>query len=47
MHGLAFGLIAVTAALSYRSFETRFLKIKMRHTVIRSQPVGALTDRSA
>jgi len=34
------------AALSYRFFETPFLKMKKHHAVIESQPVGALVDIS-
>jgi peptidoglycan/LPS O-acetylase OafA/YrhL len=36
---LALGLTVVLAALSYRYFETPFLKMKKRHSVIESQPV--------
>jgi peptidoglycan/LPS O-acetylase OafA/YrhL len=36
-------LTVLMAALSYRYFETPFLKMKKRHTVIESQPV--LDDR--
>jgi peptidoglycan/LPS O-acetylase OafA/YrhL len=28
------------ASLSYRYFETPFLKLKKRHAVIESQPIG-------
>jgi peptidoglycan/LPS O-acetylase OafA/YrhL len=34
------GLTILMAALSYRYFETPFLKMKRRHAVIRSQPIG-------
>jgi peptidoglycan/LPS O-acetylase OafA/YrhL len=44
--GIPFGLTVLMAALSYRYFETPFLKMKARHAVIQSQPVGAITDRS-
>lgn len=36
---LALGLTVLLAALSYRFFETPFLKMKKRHSVIESQPV--------
>jgi peptidoglycan/LPS O-acetylase OafA/YrhL len=36
---LALGLTVLMAALSYRYFETPFLKMKKRHAVIESQPV--------
>ncbi|MGD0902845.1 MAG: hypothetical protein ABR924_07875, partial [Terracidiphilus sp.] len=36
---LALGLTVLMAALSYRYFETPFLKMKKRHSVIESQPV--------
>lgn len=36
---LALGLTVLLAALSYRFFETPFLKLKKRHAVIESQPV--------
>src|SRR6185369_15953604 len=35
----SFGLTFVMAALSYRYFETRFLRMKKHHTVIQSQPI--------
>ena len=35
---LALGLTILMAALSYRYFETPFLKMKKRHAVIQSQP---------
>jgi peptidoglycan/LPS O-acetylase OafA/YrhL len=44
--GSEFGLTVLMAALSYRYFETPFLKMKKRHAVIESQPVGAPVDRS-
>ena len=37
--GLTLGLTILMAALSYRYFETPFLRMKKRHSVIRSQPV--------
>ena len=37
--GLPLGLTFVAAALSYRYFETPFLKMKKRHSVIESQPI--------
>jgi peptidoglycan/LPS O-acetylase OafA/YrhL len=37
---LALGLTVLLAAVSYRYFETPFLKMKKRHAVIESQPVG-------
>jgi peptidoglycan/LPS O-acetylase OafA/YrhL len=37
--GLTFGLTILMAALSYRFFETPFLKMKKRHAVIESQPI--------
>jgi peptidoglycan/LPS O-acetylase OafA/YrhL len=36
---LAIGLTFLMAALSYRYFETPFLKIKKRHTAVESQPI--------
>jgi peptidoglycan/LPS O-acetylase OafA/YrhL len=36
---LSLGLTMLTAMLSYRYFETPFLKMKKRHSVIQSQPV--------
>jgi peptidoglycan/LPS O-acetylase OafA/YrhL len=42
--GLSFGLTALMAALSYRYFETPFLKMKQRQTVIESQPIAGVTD---
>ena len=36
---LSFGLTVTLAALSYRYFETIFLKMKMRHTLIESRPI--------
>lgn len=36
---LALGLTVLVAALSYRYFETPFLKLKQRHTIIESQPI--------
>jgi len=36
---LSLGLIFLMAALSYRFFETPFLKMKRRYTVIESQPI--------
>jgi peptidoglycan/LPS O-acetylase OafA/YrhL len=44
--GAEFGLTFLMAALSYRYFETPFLKMKRRHAIIESQPVGMLVDRS-
>lgn len=41
---LALGLTIVAASISYRYFETPFLKLKKRHTVIESQPVESLQD---
>jgi peptidoglycan/LPS O-acetylase OafA/YrhL len=38
--GLSFGLTASMAALSYRYFETPFLKMKKKHAVIDSQPIA-------
>jgi peptidoglycan/LPS O-acetylase OafA/YrhL len=37
--GLPLGLTLLAAALSYRYFETPFLKMKKRHSVIDSQPI--------
>jgi peptidoglycan/LPS O-acetylase OafA/YrhL len=37
--GLTLGLTILLAALSYRFFETPFLKMKKRHSVIESQPI--------
>jgi peptidoglycan/LPS O-acetylase OafA/YrhL len=37
--GLTLGLTILMAALSYRYFETPFLKMKKRHSVIQSQPI--------
>jgi len=34
------GLTVLIAAISYRFFETPFLKLKKRHAVINSQPIG-------
>jgi peptidoglycan/LPS O-acetylase OafA/YrhL len=42
--GIALGLTVLFAALSYRYFETPFLKMKKRHSVIQSQPIG--TERT-
>jgi peptidoglycan/LPS O-acetylase OafA/YrhL len=42
--GLPFGLTILVASLSYRYFETPFLKMKKRHAVIESEPVGAHID---
>lgn len=39
-----FGLTLLLAALSYRYFETPFLKLKRRHTAIENQPVGARSE---
>jgi peptidoglycan/LPS O-acetylase OafA/YrhL len=36
---LAFGLTVAVASLSYRYFETPFLRMKKRHSVIESQPI--------
>jgi peptidoglycan/LPS O-acetylase OafA/YrhL len=38
--GLPLGLTFLMAALSYRYFETPFLKMKKRHAVIDSQPIS-------
>jgi peptidoglycan/LPS O-acetylase OafA/YrhL len=38
--GLSFGLTILMAAVSYRYFETPFLKMKKRHSVIESQPIA-------
>ena len=38
--GLPLALTLLMAALSYRYFETRFLKMKKRHSVIESQPIA-------
>jgi peptidoglycan/LPS O-acetylase OafA/YrhL len=37
--GLALGLTILLAAISYRYFETPFLRLKKRHAVIESQPI--------
>jgi peptidoglycan/LPS O-acetylase OafA/YrhL len=37
--GIELGLTMLMAALSYRFYETPFLKLKKRHTVIESQPI--------
>jgi peptidoglycan/LPS O-acetylase OafA/YrhL len=37
--GLPLGLTIVMAALSYRYFETPFLKMKKRHAIVESQPI--------
>jgi peptidoglycan/LPS O-acetylase OafA/YrhL len=37
---LCLGLTILMAAVSYRFFETPFLKMKRRHTVIESQPIA-------
>jgi peptidoglycan/LPS O-acetylase OafA/YrhL len=37
--GLSLGLTILAAATSYRYFETPFLKLKKRHSVIESQPI--------
>jgi peptidoglycan/LPS O-acetylase OafA/YrhL len=44
--GSEFGLTVLMAAVSYRYFETPFLLLKKRHTVVESEPVGAIVDRS-
>jgi peptidoglycan/LPS O-acetylase OafA/YrhL len=36
---LTLGLTILIAALCYRYFETPFLKMKKRHSVIESQPI--------
>jgi len=41
---LTLGLTILMAALSYRYFETPFLKMKTRLAVIESEPVGAVTN---
>jgi peptidoglycan/LPS O-acetylase OafA/YrhL len=38
--GITLGLTILMAALSYRYFETPFLKMKKRHAVIESQPIA-------
>lgn len=38
--GLSLGLIFLVAAISYRYFETPFLRMKKRHAVIQSQPIS-------
>ena len=38
--GLSVGLTILMAGISYRYIETPFLRVKKRHAVIRSQPVG-------
>jgi peptidoglycan/LPS O-acetylase OafA/YrhL len=43
---LPIGLTIPVAALSYRYLETPFLKMKRRHAVIESQPVGAASAPS-
>jgi peptidoglycan/LPS O-acetylase OafA/YrhL len=42
--GLPLGLTLLMAALSYRFFETPFLKMKKRHAVIESQPILGASD---
>jgi peptidoglycan/LPS O-acetylase OafA/YrhL len=37
--GVELGLIVLVAALSYRFFETPFLKMKKRHEIIDSEPI--------
>ena len=37
---LTLGITILIAALSYRYFETPFLKMKKRHSVIESQPIA-------
>jgi peptidoglycan/LPS O-acetylase OafA/YrhL len=37
--GVDLGLTILAAATSYRYFETPFLKLKKRHSVIESQPI--------
>ena len=44
--GLTFGLTVLLAALSYRYFETPFLKMKKRHSVVESDPVETVVDLS-
>jgi peptidoglycan/LPS O-acetylase OafA/YrhL len=44
--GLSLGITFLVAALSYRYLETPFLKMKKRHAVIESEPVGAVVDHS-
>jgi peptidoglycan/LPS O-acetylase OafA/YrhL len=41
---LPISLTILMASLSYRYFETPFLKMKKRHAVIESEPVGAHID---
>lgn len=38
--GLTLGLTVLMAAVSYRYFETPLLRLKKRHSVIESQPIG-------
>jgi peptidoglycan/LPS O-acetylase OafA/YrhL len=44
--GSEFGLTVLMATLSYRYYEKPFLKLKKRHTVVESEPIGALAHRS-
>ena len=44
--GLTFGLTVLLAALSYRYFETPFLKMKKRRSVVESEPIGMAVDLS-
>jgi peptidoglycan/LPS O-acetylase OafA/YrhL len=44
--GLTLGVTVLMGTLSYRYFETPFLKMKKRLAVIESEPVGAVTDLS-
>lgn len=42
--GLSFGLTILMAAISYRYFETPFLRMKKKHSVIESQPLGVAAN---
>ena len=42
--GHTFGLTVLLAELSYRYFETPFLKMKKRHSVVESEPVGTVVN---
>jgi peptidoglycan/LPS O-acetylase OafA/YrhL len=44
--GSCLGGTIVIAVISYRFFETPFLRMKKRHTVIESQPIAGAADRS-
>ncbi len=45
--GLCMGLTVLMAALSYRYFETPFLRMKKRHAIIASQPITDPGEESA